>query len=89
MKFNLKRVHKLASEIRKRGIKRGDTVRYNVVTEDDYYNVEGDVTRVHKDGTFDVDTGDKNVSPENVALGMTHPAGVILIKSKKKLRKVV
>jgi hypothetical protein len=47
------------------------------------------VTRVHKDGTFDVDTGDKNVSPENVALGMTHPAGVILIKSKKKLRKVV
>jgi hypothetical protein len=62
----------------------GDRVTYNVVTEQDYYNVGGKIVKANKDGTFDVDTGmviDRGVEPEMFARGLVAPAGVIRIKS--------
>lgn len=70
-----------------RKLKVGDEVSYNVVDESGFYNVDGEVIKVHKDGSVDVDTGwkvDKRVDPEMVAFGETYPAGVITIKTKKR-----
>jgi len=69
-----------------RKFKVGDTVTYNVVTEDDYYNVSGDIVKAHKDGTFDVETAmtvDKRVEPEMVMFAEKNPAMVVRIRKRK------
>ena len=69
-----------------RKFKVGDTVTYNVVTEDDYYNVSGEIVRVHKDGSFDVETAmtvDKRVEPEMVMFAEKNPAMVVRIRKRK------
>jgi len=74
-------VHRVA---RLRTWKVGDRVTYNVVTEQDYYNVGGKIVKANNDGTFDVDTGmviDRGVEPEMFAMGLVAPAGVVRIKS--------
>jgi len=75
-------------------LKKGDWVTYNVVDETGFYNVDGEVIKVNKDGTVDVQTAmkiDRRVEPKMVAFGELYPAGVIHIraKSKKRLKKVV
>jgi hypothetical protein len=65
--------------------KKGDEVSYNVVDESGAYNVTGEIVRVHKDGTFDVDTGfkvDKRVDVRTVDFGTKHPIGVIKIEKR-------
>lgn len=70
----------------KRKFKVGDTVTYNVVTDDDYYNVSGEIVKVHKDGTFDVETAmtvDRHVEPEMVMFAEKNPAMVVGIRKRK------
>jgi hypothetical protein len=69
-----------------RKFKKGQTVSYNVVDENSAYNVTGEIIRVHKDGTVDVNTVgriDKRVEPEIVEFGERYPIGVIRITGKK------
>jgi hypothetical protein len=68
----------------------GDEVSYNVVDEEGFYNVSGDVIRVHKNGTIDVNTGfkiDKYVEPAMVEHAKKFPAGIITLYTKKKKNK--
>ncbi|CAK0770923.1 hypothetical protein CCP3SC1AL1_520027 [Gammaproteobacteria bacterium] len=68
-----------------RKFRKGQTVSYNVVDENSAYNVTGEIVKIHKEGTFDVDTGfkiDRRVEPEMVEFGTRYPIGVIKIKRK-------
>lgn len=86
---DLRKVRERAKRLR---LKRGDEVSYNVVDQTGFYNVFGEVIRVHRDGSVDVDIGwkiDRRVEPEMIAFAEVSPAGMIFIKSKKKKLKRV
>ena len=70
----------------KRKFRKGQWVNYNVVDETGAYNVGGEIIRVHKDGTLDVQTAsriDRGVDPAMVQFGEKHPIGVIRLKKKR------
>ena len=70
----------------KKKYKVGDIVNYNVVTDTDYYQTEGEIIKINKDGTFNVKTAvgiDKMVDKSMIEHSEKYPAGRITIYPKK------